>query len=268
MQAIVLQRKNFREHDQIISLYTKEKGKLELLARGVKKITSKNSAHLEPFCLGLIEMVPGKELDHLIKVVPIDQFKGIRVDLEKSLVAGYAVSFLDKMTEVCEPDRKIWELTLEWLKYLKNLSIQDTGNSLNLLDAYIVRLLDCLGLAPVLDRCVVCTRSYHDIAKEQLIISNQRSGLYFMAGGLICSKCILEKSRIGEKITKCGLRDISNLQFLLRSDWKSIAKVEWSKQEKKEVHGLIYEFTLYHSERKIQDWRRILSMAIKIVLKQ
>ena len=42
MLAIVLSRRDFREFDQIVSLYTKEKGKLEVLARGVKKITSKH----------------------------------------------------------------------------------------------------------------------------------------------------------------------------------------------------------------------------------
>ena len=49
MIAVVLGRRDFHEADQIISCYTKEKGKVELLARGVKKITSKNSAHLEQF---------------------------------------------------------------------------------------------------------------------------------------------------------------------------------------------------------------------------
>ena len=43
MLAIVLSRRDFREFDQMISVYTKEKGKLNLLARGVKKITSKNA---------------------------------------------------------------------------------------------------------------------------------------------------------------------------------------------------------------------------------
>ena len=77
MKAIVLSRRDFRESDQIISLYTKEKGKLELLARGVKKITSKNSAHLEPFSLVDIDIAYGKEFNHLTKVQPIEYFKNI-----------------------------------------------------------------------------------------------------------------------------------------------------------------------------------------------
>ena len=53
-----LERFKDSENDQIISLYTLEKGKQEVLARGVKKITSKNSAHLEPFSFVEVEIVP------------------------------------------------------------------------------------------------------------------------------------------------------------------------------------------------------------------
>ena len=65
MQAIVLARRDIKENDQIVSFYTLEKGKVELLARGVKKITSKNSAHLEPFSFVDVEVTEGKEINYL-----------------------------------------------------------------------------------------------------------------------------------------------------------------------------------------------------------
>ena len=65
MQVIVLSRRNFREADQIISLYSFDKGKFEVLAKGIKKIISKNSAHLEPFCFSEVEIISGKEFDYL-----------------------------------------------------------------------------------------------------------------------------------------------------------------------------------------------------------
>jgi DNA repair protein RecO (recombination protein O) len=49
MMAIVLSRRDFRENDQMIVLYTLEKGKIEALAKGIKKTVSKNAAFLEPF---------------------------------------------------------------------------------------------------------------------------------------------------------------------------------------------------------------------------
>src|SRR3989339_1308355 len=118
MLSIVLSRRDFREFDQMISVYTKERGKLNLLARGVKKIISKNSAHLEPFSLVDIEIARGKEIDHLTKVVPINYFSNIRADLQKSLAAGFIVSTTDKLLHTNEPDKRIFDLFVGWLNSL------------------------------------------------------------------------------------------------------------------------------------------------------
>lgn len=142
MQAIVLARRDFREFDQMISVYTKEKGKLNLLARGIKKITSKNSAHLEPFSLVEIEVVPGKEIDHLTKVVPVNYFSNIRADLQKSLAAGFVASTTDKLLHVSEPDKRIFDLLNRWLDFV---NLHSTICNLQLVDDYIVKLLNCLG---------------------------------------------------------------------------------------------------------------------------
>lgn len=146
MLTIVLSRRDFREADQIISCYTKAKGKVELLARGVKKITSKNSAHLEPFSLVDIEIAPGKGIDHLTKVQPINYFVNIRNDLQKSLSAGCVVSLLDKVLHVCEKDERIFELLLSWLDFVNQCNPDSfQSKSMLLIDGFIVKLLNCLG---------------------------------------------------------------------------------------------------------------------------
>jgi len=142
MLAIILDRRDFRESDQIISCYTKEKGKVELLARGVKKIISKNSAQLEPFSFVDIEIAPGKGIDHLTKVQPINYFANIRNDLQKSLAAGYVVSLLDKVLHVGEKDERIFDLLKGWLEFT---NLESSILNLKLLDGFIVKLLNCLG---------------------------------------------------------------------------------------------------------------------------
>jgi len=145
MSSIILSRRDFREYDQIISVYTKDEGKRELLARGIKKITSKNAAHCEPFSVVDIEIAHGKEIDHLTKVQPVEYFAGIRNDLQKSLMAGYVVSLLDTLVHEKERDERLFDHTLSWLQFL-NLSIFQSFN-LSLLDGYIVILLHCLGFS-------------------------------------------------------------------------------------------------------------------------
>jgi len=145
MQAIIISRRDFRENDQIISLYTLEHGKVEALARGVKKILSKNSAALEPFCFVEAEIIPGKkDLAHLGSVTPVNIFKNIRTNLQKSLMAGYVVKLLDKLIHPNEPDKRIFELLKSWLEWLDAASVIPVFAGLTI-DAFVVKLFYFLG---------------------------------------------------------------------------------------------------------------------------
>lgn len=203
MYAFVLARRDFRENDQIISLYTEEKGKMEVLARGVKKITSKNSAFLEPFFLVDAEIVLGKEVLRLTKVQPVNSFKNVRADLQKILMAGYAVDLLDKLLQSGEPDKNIFLLIKSFLEFLdKSADIQPI-----ILDAFMVRLFKFLGF---------------DI-------------LYFTGIDLAMRK---------------------KLALLAQGDWAKAASV-MDKKNFLILHRAIYNFAIYHSERKLAYFSEI-----------
>jgi DNA repair protein RecO len=142
MLSIVLGRRDWRENDQIITLYTEEKGKVEALARGIKKIISKNSPAVMPFCLLNAEIIPGKEIARLGAAEPISIFKNIRANLTKSLAAGFAVKILGRLSHLGEPDKKIFALFVSWLKFLDN---NNTKFNLIYLDALFAKLFIYLG---------------------------------------------------------------------------------------------------------------------------
>jgi len=141
MLSIVISRRDFREKDQIISLLTEEKGKLEVLARGVKKITSKNAAYLEPFFLVEAEIIPGRDLSHLGSVQPARAFKNIRADLGKSLLAGYMARLMDRLIQPLSPEPHIFKLFVSWLEYLDKTKKVTTV----LADAFVIKLYYFLG---------------------------------------------------------------------------------------------------------------------------
>lgn len=144
MLAFVLSRRDFREYDQSISLYTLEKGRIEVLARGVKKILSKNAAHLEPFCLIEAEIIQGKEINHLGSVAPVELFKNIRQDLKKSLICGGAVKIFNHLLHQTERDVRIFKLLKSFLEFVDQ-DISGNIRSSILLDALVVKLLGLLG---------------------------------------------------------------------------------------------------------------------------
>ncbi len=257
MQAITLSRKNFREYDQVISVYTKEKGRLDLIARGVKKTTSRNSAHLEPFSFVDIETANGKEFNILTKVRSVYYFPKIRSDLEKSLSAQFAVLFLTKLVQVEYSDKRVFEYLKDFLKFLE---LTPSPKSI-LLDAYILGILRIFGLSPMLDSCVLCSKTFREIVKKQLNTDKEKrkpAGFYFAGGGIVCPDCRVEKIQVGEQVSICGLKEISNMIFLLKANLKAVSTLEISRAEQKRLHGLIYQYTLYHSEKKIVDWGRLI----------
>ncbi|MFA7654192.1 MAG: DNA repair protein RecO [Candidatus Magasanikbacteria bacterium] len=165
MQSIILSRRDFKENDQIISLYTFEHGKVEALARGVKKILSKNSAALEPFCFVEAEIIPGKkDLAYLGSVTPINIFKNIRADLAKSLMAGYVVKLLDKLIHPNEPDKRIFELLKSWLAWsdIRGCHPERSEGSTSAVEAFVAKLLYILGFSA--DNIFV-KKSWEEIAK-------------------------------------------------------------------------------------------------------
>lgn len=149
MLAIVLARKNFREFDQMVSLFTREQGKVEVLAKGIKKIISKNSSNLEVLSLAEIEIAQGKEINYLTKVQSIKIFNGIFSDFEKLFLARYVAKLADENILTQEKDESVFNLLLSFLEFLHSAK---KINSLNLATGFIFKLWHCLGFSSQDDR--------------------------------------------------------------------------------------------------------------------
>lgn len=126
----------------MISLYTRELGKVDVLAKGIKKITSKNSSNLEIMSLVEIDIAKGKEVDHLTKVQPVNFFKEIYTDLDKIFIAGYIIKIAGDNLMTQQPDEKIFNLLLSFLEFLNSTS---QINKLKLATGFIFKFWHYLG---------------------------------------------------------------------------------------------------------------------------
>jgi DNA repair protein RecO (recombination protein O) len=113
--AIILNRYDFRESDSRIICYSAERGKLELVARGAKKLKSKSSGHLEPLTLSRLMVVRGKDFDYVGTAAGENFYPEIKNNLEKIFIANQALILVEKMTRVGEIDGQ-----QETFKLLKN----------------------------------------------------------------------------------------------------------------------------------------------------
>ena len=239
MQAVVLNKKDFREFDQLTTLYTKDQGKIELLSRGIKKIVSKQAAYLLPFSLVEIEVVSGQEIDHLIRTQSVELFKHIRQGLKKSLMADYVVKLVDQVTSVGEKDERVFNLLVAWLQFI------DQTESFNdsLLLSFCSKLLKYLGFEPIIDQCVIGGEKVDELPPQQ--------PLYFSpsAGGVLCGICKArtQKQEITIPVTVSDLQEFS---FLYSQGWSEVIQIKVSQT----VKDVLYQFMRYQTERKISNW--------------
>ncbi len=252
MQAIVLSRRAWRENDELITLFTYDLGKVQAKATGSKKITSKQSAHLEP--AGVIEcaLIPGREIHHIAKAQPIEYFPGLRLNLEKSQMVAYALSLVERVTAERSRDINFFWFLRHWLEHME----KTVNSAPRLLDGLVLGLLVHLGFKPELDACVVCGREQKEIYKEALLNPSEKPGLYYAGGGLICSADRRLKAQAGEQVVDLGLAELNGLTALMSADWRIVEGFRLSETEENALHRVIYEFLRYHVELPLRDWKK------------
>lgn len=101
--AIVLKRSNFSEADKMVTLFSREKGKMALVAKGVRRIKSRRAPHLEP--LNEVEIIYRKKIISEAKSSTKNNF-----NLESLGFAMYATEIIDKLLPEEQPHEEIYEL--------------------------------------------------------------------------------------------------------------------------------------------------------------
>lgn len=148
-EAFVLDKEDFKEHDGMVRLYTEELGKVSVRARGLKKILSKSSAHLEPLNFVQVRLMHMKSgYYQLIDVLPHGEvsIRAKKEDLEKYYAMLAMAKFIDVMTYDMHPDRYLWNL-------IKRIAVIDIDKG-----AMYRALLAAFGFDPQYATCQVCER--------------------------------------------------------------------------------------------------------------
>lgn len=177
-KGFILKKEDRGENDRLLTIFTEDFGKLELLAKAERKIKSKLRAGLELFYLSEVEFIQGKSHKTLTDAIKISSFPGIKKDLGKLEIASRAVEILDKLVRGQEPDARIWNLLGEIFEVLDGL--ESKKEKLQLFYYYFIwNFFSILGYQLELHHCLFCQEK---IASSDLFFSSRE-------GGVICQKC-------------------------------------------------------------------------------
>lgn len=235
VHAIILRHADWGEADRLVTLYTREQGKIRAVAKGARKITSRKAGHLEPFTHVKLQLSRGRDLFIVTQADTIDAYLPLRETLVLTGYASYVVELLDRF--VYEQERAnptLFRLLADTLKRLV-----DKGDIWLAVRYYEIRLLDILGFRPQLLECANCGR---EIKAEDQFFS-------FSSGGVICPRC----GQGLPNLMSITLDALKYLRHFQRSSYTEAKSARPTADVQNEVERLMQGYFTYLLERELNS---------------
>ena len=158
--GLILKKENRGETDQLFTFYTRDFGKIEILGKAIRKISSKLRSGADIFYLSEIEFIQGKAYKTLTDAILIGKFENLRKDLKRLAVAYKISEVLNDLVKNEEKDEKIWRLILETFDKLDNLSLFPVNYFL-IYYYFLWNFFSILGYAPEIYHCSICQKKLY-----------------------------------------------------------------------------------------------------------
>lgn len=147
-EAIILRRTDFGEADRILTLMTPTLGKLRVIAKGVRKITSRKAGHVELFTRARLLLAHGRTFDIVSQAETVDAYRPLREDLLRGSYAHYLSELIDAFAQEGSEDQALYDLLVNGLTWL--CEAPDPALAARYFE---LRLLTLTGYRPQLFRC-------------------------------------------------------------------------------------------------------------------
>ena len=193
--AIVLRVVDFSETSCVVTLFTRSLGKITALAKGARRPKGPFESAIDVLAICNVVFIHKKSesMDLLTEAKLDRRFRSAGRDLQRLYSGYYIIELLRTLTDEADPHPKVFDLMMESMS-----KIDGEGELAEAVFKFECGLLQELGHAPMLTRCVVCGIQKTRIDRVQFGLAD---------GGLICKECCRGKSNIKVLGSEC-------LQFL------------------------------------------------------
>lgn len=233
--AIVLRAQKLGEADRIVTLLTREHGKVRAVAKGVRRTSSRFGARLEPFMVVDVQLHAGRSLDTVTQAETVGPYARAVCEDYTLYTAGTAMlEAADRLVEQeHEPSVQQYWLLAGGLRALAERH-HDAGL---VLDSYLLRALAVGGWAPSFTDCARCGEPgpHHAFNVAQ--------------GGAVCGRCRPPGSPSPAPET------FALLAALLAGEW-DVADAS-DARHRKEASGLVAAYGQYYLERTLRSLRMV-----------
>jgi DNA repair protein RecO (recombination protein O) len=167
--AVVLRTHKLGEADRIVVLWTRGRGKVRAVAKGVRRTRSKFGSRLEPGSVVQLQLYEGRNLDIVTQAERLANLDDLRADLDRYGRAALLLEIVDASTEEAEANPALYKMLTGALQELDR-----SGNPL-VVPTFAARFLVLEGVQPLVDACVRCGSTSNLVA------------IQIAEGGVLCA---------------------------------------------------------------------------------
>ncbi|HUP27430.1 MAG TPA: DNA repair protein RecO [Chloroflexia bacterium] len=232
-EAVVIKRSDLGEADKILTIYTPYFGKLRVVAKGVRKVTSRLAGHVELFTRNQMLLAKARNLDIITQSETIDAYRPLHEDLSRIAHASYAAELLDALTPDALENYAVYKLMVEALRLVS----EDTDGD-RVLRWFELQLLGYMGYAPELSKCVECR---NDLTPT---VNGFSAGL----GGVVCASC--RRAGAGRDLSVNALKV---LRLMQRNSYSAVSRLRIEPELHAEMQSTIQGYISYILERELRS---------------
>jgi DNA repair protein RecO (recombination protein O) len=225
--GVVINDRDYSESSKILDIFTKEHGLISVLAKGVRRVKSNLRGVSSKLTYGYFHIYYKEDkLSTLIEVDVINNLTAIKKDLLKMSYAIFLSELVGQVIKQTTKNIHDEEIYNDFVAAL--LKINEGFDPLIITDILELKMLNYLGVCPVLDECVICG----DV-KSIITISADK-------GGFLCSKCHTNEYIVSDKTIKF-------MRMLFYVDISKISKLSIDDKIKKEIDEFINDYYDMHT---------------------
>jgi DNA repair protein RecO (recombination protein O) len=232
-EAVIIRRSDFGEADRVLTLITPQ-GKRRVVAKGVRKTTSRLAGHIELFTHATMLLAVGRNLDIVTQSVILEGFDRLRSDLERIGAAYYLAELIDRLTEDEDENHRAFDLLVTTLRALDATRSPDLS-----LRHYELHLLEALGYRPQLHDCAAC----------QELLTEEARHFSPAAGGALCPRC----APADRGAMRMGLATFKLLRFLQAQPVEALERLNISLETRREAEQLLRAYIRRILERDLKS---------------
>lgn len=228
-EGVILRTHKLGEADRIVTIFMKDHGVRRVVAKGVRRTSSKFGARLEPFMVADLQCYEGRSLDTITQAVSLGSYgNAISADYDRFEAANVMVETAEKINTE-EPSKTQYALLIGGLRTLAAGEID--GELVR--DAYLLRSVALAGWAPSFDDCALCGSP------------GPHTHLSIQLGGAVCANC-----RPPGTLT-VRPESMNLLAALLAGDWT--VALAAPNNAKHQAAGFTAAYLQWHLERSLKS---------------